>query len=190
LQQKQRFRDEEEVEKLIANSVIIDAICNECYEIEDMLKALEEKNYEGGNNLLTYQLFNWKLNNLIAAFNELKISYNSSILYDAIINSRAILTDLSKIFGMNELFYNANQSPEWPQGIFGTSHIKDCIERPLVNIFALVDREGLKYTNMKELFKDEGILEDELLDYLKEYVEKKAKELGVNAEEINKVLTS
>lgn len=190
LKQKQLFRDEEEIEKLKVNAIVIDAIHNECYEIQDMINALEEKNFEGFDTILTYQLFTLKLNNLSSALSELKISYNSSILYENINYSKTLLAEINKMFGINEMFYTAKLMPDWPKGIFGTDNIKECIEKPFVNVFAVNEGEGLSYTNMKDLFKDRGVLDNELLDYLREYVEEKAKELGVPAKELKKILQS
>lgn len=190
LKEKQRFRKEEEIEKLKENTIIIDAIHNEYYEIEDMIKALEEKQYKSLDEDLLYQLFNLKLNNLTTALAELKISYQSSILYENVTNSRTLLSEVNKMFGMNEYFSTFKKIPDFPKGGFGTIDIKGCIGKSFVNVFALSNEEGLKYTNMKELFKDGGLLEDELLDYLQEYLEKRSRELGVEEHELEKVLSS
>ena len=173
LQQKQRFRNEEEVEKLKANVIIVKAIHDECYEIQDMIKALEEKNYEGLGELLTLQLFILKLNNLSAALNELRIAYTSSGLYENITNSRTILAELNKMFGLNEYFSTVKTLPYWPNEAFRTTDVKGCIERSFVNVFTLSNEEGLSYVTMKDLFKVGGVLECELLNYLIKYIEEK-----------------
>ena len=190
LQQKQRFRNEEEVEKLKANAIVVKAIHDECYIIQDMIKALEEKNYEGLGELLTLQLFILKLNNLSTALNELRIAYTSSVLYENITNSRTILAELNKMFGLNEYFSSVKTLPYWPNEAFRATDVKGCIERPFVNVFALSNEEGLSYVNMKDLFKVGGVLECELLTYLTEYIEEKARELGVVENEIKIMLES
>ena len=190
LEQKQRFRDEEKIERLKENAIVIEAIHNEYFAIEEMVSTLIENNYQGIENRLMYQLFNLKLNSLTVALSELNIPYSSSILYEQITNSRTILSEVNKMFGMNEYFDSFKQIEGFPTGAFGTSDIKGCIERQFVNVFVLSEGGGLKYTNMKELFKEEGVLQDELLDYLQEFISEKAKDLGVEEDEINKVLES
>ncbi len=190
LQQKQRFRDEEEIERLKTNAIVIDAIHNECYEIEDMIKAVQEKEYKVEDELLTIQLFNLKLSNLTTALNELKIPYTSSTLYENITNAKTIIAEVTKMFGMNEYFNSLKSIPDFPAGFMGTTDIRGCIEKPFVNLLTLGYVEKLQFVSMVELFKDGGVFETELLDYLREYLEEKAKELGVAADEIKKVLES
>ena len=188
LGQKQRFRNEEEIDKLKENVVIIGGIAEEYHEIQDIISALEETNYTTVNRTNTQQVFILKLNNIITGLNELRIPYNSSLLYESIRNSKTLLGEVIKMFGMSEMFSAFGPLAEMPT-LLTQSNIKDLLEKKFINLYDLVYK-GVEYVNVKDLFKENGIIETELLDELEAYVEKRSKELGIEELELQKLLTS
>lgn len=189
LQQKQRFKNEEEIESLKAKAVIINAIHSTCFEIGNMISALEGINYLEVDNLLTSQLFNLKLNNLTTLLSELNISFDSGILYENLINSKTILAEINKIFAINEYFSRLQTIPELPREFYPLD-VRASIEKQFVDLFELSKGNGLHYTTMKGLFKKDGVLAKELLQHLAKYVTTRIRELNMDEKEIEAIIKS
>lgn len=191
LQQKQRFRDEAEVERLKSNAVIIDTIACLRDDIWEMIQNYEKTNLNKESELLVTQLFNLKFNNLTTALAELDIPYDSSILYENLITAKTLFAEMNKQFGMHEYLVNSlGPMPDIPVGVLGkgisNGHF---INKQIIDLFSLLESEKLELTTMKELFKPDGRIDEELLDYLNEYIENKAKSLGVDKQEIEELYT-
>ncbi|HBS85699.1 MAG: hypothetical protein A2W91_13660 [Bacteroidetes bacterium GWF2_38_335] len=190
LQQKQRFKDEADVERLKSNAVIIETISNICDEIWDLIINYEKANLSETQEFTITQLFNLKFNNLTTALAELNIPYESSILYENIITSKTLIAEINKFFGMQEYFITTmGNLPDVPRGVLGKGITNEFyINKPIVDLYALLDNEKLIFTTMKELFSPDGRIALELLDYLEEYIENKARSLDVDLKEIEELL--
>lgn len=191
LQQKQRFRDEAEVERLKSNAVIVDTIAGLCDEIWEMIVEYGKTGVPQESEMLVTQLFNLKLNNLTTALAELDIPYDSSILHENIVTSKTLLAEINKLFGMHEyLVNNMGALPDIPDGVLGRGmKNRDYINKPIFDLFSLLNGEKAKLTSMKKLFHPEGRINVELLDYLADYIKNRAKSLGVDMEEIEELFT-
>jgi hypothetical protein len=91
---------------------------------------------------------------------------------------------------MSEYFLSVLDKPDFPKDFMGATDLTGCLQKKYVNLFTLTDRNLLEYVNITDLFKEEGILDNELLSYLTEYLENKTIELDVDEKELEKLLVN
>lgn len=186
--EKKRFRNEDQIDILKANAIKIDVMEYEFEHLQHIINAVYNDKNNTNNSETAYQIFSIKLNNFSIALNDLDIQFNSGIFYEQIINSKTLIEEVIKTFSLGH-YYSVFPSQDLIN-LKSPKTIRECIEKPIVNIFDTLNDKELTDTNIRELFKEGGILDIQLMDYLAEYVEKKTKELGLDPEEIEKVLTS
>jgi hypothetical protein len=190
LNAKVRFRNEEEIGRLKLNTILIDTIKTECENISDLLSTIESDNKNNIDDSLMYHFFNLILGNLASALNELNIPYTSSIMYEDVTFTKSMINEVIKHFSINQYFNSLNQINAESQQIFGDSQLKAAINASIVNLFALAEDEKLELITIRDLFKDEGIVQIELIESLQDYLTSEAKRLGVDDRELQEVLNS
>lgn len=183
LLQKQRFRDEEEVEKLLENAIVYNALKGECIDLEVFVEDVKKEDYTKSEHEYIFQLFNFKLGNISIALNELRILYSKSGLYSRITNAKTIITELVKLFSMSDYLNSIIGLDESAAQVYDKKDVKSCLKKEIINLFTLhKDEEGLDYMTIEDLFKMNGVLDKELLEPLRDYFENRAKQLGVEKE--------
>lgn len=187
LEQKQRFRDENSVDKLRENVIITKTILSEYKEIQDLVSTILAKGFESINESLVFKLFNLKFNNLTTALNELNIVDSSTILYGNIVNSKTLLAEINKMFSVNELMEGLKNLDGFPPGLYGLTDLNGCLQRKFVDLFNLVENGTIKHVTLEDVFQKDGIFQTQFVNYLLQYIEKKATELGVEHQQLETV---
>jgi hypothetical protein len=188
LQQRQQFRNEDAIDKLKKNVIGAGILLSEYSEIEDLLSTIIEDRIAINNEPLFFQLFNLKISNFLTSINELEIS-ESLILNRNIIYVKSLLTEVNKIFSMSELMSGLMKIEGMPEA-FGVSDLRGCLNRSFPDPFYLFKNKSIRFVSIKDIFEKDGVLKSEFLNNLMEYIENKAKDLGIERQELDTLLHS
>lgn len=174
------------------NLIISGIVYDEFEEIQDIIKDVYEKGFEKFNEDFLIAVFNTKLNNLTTALGELQIPITSTILYETLINAKTLLNELMKLFVINNMLPSLNDLISLEENVFTIKPLKDRFEEPILNNFSLLYTEysNITFTTFVDIFKKDGVLQEELFDEIAEYFKAKAIEYNIGFEEIEKLRSS
>jgi len=180
LEKKELYRNEKEIETIKLNAVILDAIYEDYDELSELIS--DETLQKDIDENIFRELINFFLNNIQAKFRDLNIPMFSSILYSDLVIAQVLLDDLLRRFMMQDSFISlGNIIPE--ENIFDKQSLKEDIKKPFVNPFGLRWKKEIKTITIQDVFKnDEGVLNMEVLEDLKDYIEEEAKRLNIENE--------
>ncbi|HRI32853.1 MAG TPA: hypothetical protein PLD02_03800 [Saprospiraceae bacterium] len=179
LEGKQKYWKEDEISKLKENFVIIQYILTQYDVIQEIINGLDKVNIDDA-----FFIINSLINNLNSAIHDLKISYQTTILYENIQAAKSLIMDVSKSSSMIEQLFRIEENDSNKNL---KAKIKDFLDSKFINYFKLNDEE-IGLVSFKEIFSDKGDFYLWFLEELEEYIERKAKELGLDEEEFDKIL--
>jgi hypothetical protein len=189
LQQRQQFRNEDLVDKFKENIIAIMMIVRECNELRALISSIEQADSEEPlQESMIFQLFNFRLNNLIAAINELRI-YDSSPVFQSILNAKTLLTEMSKMFAANDMLGGLKGIPGMPEGLYGLVDIRSGLQKQYINPFTLATTGEIEHVSMTTAFVTGGALESNFINIVTAYLDKRGQDLAVHQAEIDALLS-
>lgn len=182
LQGKENYWREDEIKGLKENIIIVSYILEQYDDIKAILGQTElPKSREALKKIIPL------INNMYGAVNELHISVDSALLYDYIQAAKSLLSDIIKQISYSDYFQQLGEilpSPGQEFELFSNSFFK----MKFYNYF-YINEDDLTEFSFSEIFNDDSDFYMFFLEELEQYVEKKAQELGISAEEIDFMLT-
>lgn len=183
LNQRQRFRNELELEKIKENFVFVHTMVNTIHELDDMFLALNPHGYEYNENLRVIEMFQLRITVLQESLAKLNLSFTSKSLFNCVLNAKILVASILRIFNkffeiLTSIWIN-KKSSQLPS-------INAIVETEIINNFTL-EKGILEVLPIKELFKEEGVLVTNLLDPLTILLEKRIEELGIEKDDVLKL---
>jgi hypothetical protein len=190
LKGKEKYWREDEEKKLKENIVIANYIHDQFMSIEEGIKAIKEAQDPEALIAEAFIGFSALLNNLNGALNDLNISVEASIMYENIQAAKRLIDDIIKSSFMTEFLSSTlgNLMSENERSIFQAQKIS-FLDTEFTNYFKL-NEDILEKISFKNVFFKEGVFYTDFLEELENHLEKKAKELGLSEEEIDKILST
>jgi nucleoside 2-deoxyribosyltransferase len=188
LTHRQIFRDEDAIENLKETAIIIDRITDECVDIAELVNLNALKDMPENNYSTCFEIFNLKLNNLGTAISDLNLPNKSPILYEKLLNTKTLLSEINKHSSLTDMFSGINALDEVPNGALGPKNFLELINKPFICPFTLGSSTEINVIFIKDIFIENGVLDKHLISYLIKFVEQRARELGVKAKELADLL--
>ncbi|MBI3521096.1 MAG: hypothetical protein HY062_17280 [Bacteroidetes bacterium] len=181
---KEQYWREDEL-KTLKNNIVV---ANYIYEQFVLTRKLIYRVIKKKENLPN-SIFVSVLSNLLAGIDDLKISIETSILYENIVAGRSIIADLVKDIAANEHMSNYFKSaPDDVKMIFNAYNIP-ATETKVLNYFALYE-DVISEINLYSVFSKWEDFYQYFILGLEEYIEERLKEFGISDDEVEKILSN
>jgi hypothetical protein len=186
LKGREKYWKEDELKKLKENIVIGNYIFERYNNIQSLLSTVRQD--DGFLPLNQLGLFSSLINNFGNAIAEFNIAIEASILFEDIHAAKSVAMDMSKVISITEYFDSLNSALPNDAGVMFPSSI-NLNNKFILNYFKL--HEGVfDSLSINEVFSKKGDFYIHFMGGIEEYLESKAKEIGLSKKEIEKILTN
>ncbi len=188
LEGKQKYWKEDEISKLKENIVVVNYIYEQYEAVKDILTGLENNTEKKITFEDSFVVVMSLINNLNSAIHDLRISAQTSILYENIQAAKSLIADVLRKSMMSEHYVGMSfiiQEDESTHKF--RSQMQTFFDSKYINYFKLNDEEVAIIT-FKEIFSDEGDFYLWFVEELDEYIDKKVEELGLSDDEFDNIL--
>ena len=178
---KEKFWKEDQLKKLKENIVVCNYISEQYLEIQKELEKIEQNI----DQKIIIRSLNPLINNLFSSIGDISISVQASILYEDIIAAKSLIVDITKKSALSDYFGNIEEYIQ--DGVNPFSNGKSLLDSKFINYFKLNEGEYSELSFL-EIFSDDNSFYLDFIKGLEEYLEEKAKELGLTEDEIDFIL--
>lgn len=183
LKGREQYWNEDELKNLKKNVIVFNYILEHYNIIQDLIKKTKID-----ENAVHYTIYGSLISNICNAIDDLNISVESAVLYEDIKAARSILQVYLQKLLMSEHYdsFLGKAISIFPE-VFNLERTK-ILEFPVLNYFAL-NEDRVETLTFENVFTEGMEFKENFINGLEEYIEEKAKILGLTEDEMEKLIS-